>query len=89
MEPMNWIAETTRTKAEELGFPLENITWTEAAGANTDYELWLHWTGKKTRALVSQRVLQGIQSNHQKQRRETETWITQVLRSLVRYSKTR
>ncbi len=89
VEPMNWITQTTRSKAEQLGFPLENVTWGEADGSDSDYELWLHWTGRKTRALVSHKVVEGIQSNHQKQRRDTENWITQVLRSLVRYSKTR
>jgi hypothetical protein len=86
---MNWISQTTRSKAEQLGFPLENVTWTEADGPGKDVELWLHWTGRKTRALVSRKVVDGLQSNHQKQRRETENWITQVLRTLVRYSKAR
>ena len=89
VEPMNWITQTTLSKAEQLGFPLENVTWTEADGSGTDYELWLHWTGRKTRALVSRKVVDSLQSNYQRQRRETENWITQVLRSLVRYSKTR
>jgi hypothetical protein len=89
VEPMNWITETAKTKAEQLGFPLENVTWTEAVNSKSesDYELWLHWTGKKTRALVSRKVVDGLQSNRERQRRETENWITQVLRSLVRYSK--
>jgi hypothetical protein len=88
-EPMNWITETTKSKAAQLGFPLENVTWTEAGNSkhDSDYELWLHWTGKKTRALVSRKVVDGLQSNRERQRRETENWITQVLRSLVRYAK--
>jgi hypothetical protein len=78
-------------KAEQLGFPLESVTWSESGPGDSknDYELWLHWTGTKTRAVVSRKVVDGLQANYERQRRETENWITQVLRSLVRYSKTR
>jgi hypothetical protein len=85
---MEWISETTMSKARSLGFPLESVSWTQSGTEEKPaFELWLHWTGKRTKAVVSHNVIEGFRANRGKQRRETENWISQVLRSLMRYSK--